>query len=531
MAVDPTRRGLIGAGLGGVVGGSAPARDGRSAGPERLFDPRDFGATGRPDGDDTPAFIAMHRAMIRMQREDDLRLDPFADRPDFVIRLAPGTYRYAWNRWTWGLRRVSVFGYGAALQCIHPGPFDMDQAPLWSNRDHYWSFGPYDRAFSGPGPAEDYGVLIESTAPGDRFVRTKGEPPRLAPSEWVLIQSLAQQLDGYPPNMRRHDRARVVSVEGRTIRLDRPLRHAHLEDAPELPDFPLAPGRARLVKIDRPDCPLAETQLFAGLTVLSNPNHARLDRTVRETVEVFNVCGVIDATLRDCRFIAFGVSQADTVAVENCRIGYTEPDKLLNRLVFERCRIRSIQQGTGVEHLVLRNCTLEETAQLLAREVDVEECDLLGASHPAGSRRAINLAGTAPTRRMRLVRNRFYGGGREGETALGGETGESFDVDGVAVRPVPGGLAVAGGSRAHRLLVELAEEGTELSVEKTGRKLRCRALRGTPEGLILLLDEPAQIAVPTRIFIPRLNRLLMTDNVFVAIGSEAPAVPRLERRD
>ncbi len=532
MAIDPSRRGVIGAGLAGLAV-SAPARAQSVETPrERVFNVRDFGATGRPDGDDTSAFLAMHREMMRIQSEHDAAFaaSPFADRPDFVVHLPPGTYRYRWNRWTWGLRRVSVFGYGAALQCMHAGPYDADQAPLLSNRDHYWSWPLYGAAYSGPGPAEDHGRLIETADPGDRFLRMKDDPPPLAVGEWVLVQSVAQQLDGYPPNMRRHDRARVVAVDGRTVHLDRALRHTHPDDAPELPAFPLAPGRARLVRIDRPDCPLAVTQVFAGLTVLSNPRHARLDPVVKETLEVFNVAGVIDASLRDCRFIALGVSQADTVTVENCRIGYTEPDKVLNRLVFDRCRIRSLQQCTGVENLVLRRCVLEETAQMLAREVDAEGCDFLGASHPAGSGRAINLVGTAPTRTMRLVRNRFFGGGRARETALGGEIWETFVIHGQDVRTDGLSLFVRGTTTAYRNVVELVEDGTVLRISGAAgndRTVRCTGLHGVADGLILDLEEGAQVSDGDTVSIPRLNRLLMRENTFSAIGTQRPDPPKL----
>ncbi len=363
--MPPTRRGVL-SGLAGLS--VAPCQ-----GEQRTFDPRRYGATGSRTGDDTAAFRAMHQAMRAAQAEDDAaRLrDPGRPGCGFVVRLAPGTYRYAWNRWTWGLRRVAVLGEGAVIQCLHLGPYDLDQAPLLSNRDHYWDWDPLGPAYGGPPPvpAERYGARIRTARPGDEAVSllSPGDAAAYHQGAWVLVQSYAQQQDGYPPNMHYFERACVTEVAGGVVRLDRPIRQLHRDDWPEDPARPAAIGRARLVPIDRPDCPLALEQRFAGLTVRSNPNHAVRDPDTRATREVLGITGTLSAEVRDCTLIALGVSQAGEVTGSS--FGHTEPDKLVDSMTLRGCRIGAVRECTGVNRLVLQGCTVAGTAQMLARDV------------------------------------------------------------------------------------------------------------------------------------------------------------------
>ena len=182
--------------------------------PSVLFDVTVYGARGDGASDDTAAFRAMHKAMCRAQREDDRAraTDPARPPIHFLIRLPPRNFRYSWNRWTWGLRRFTLSGYGASIQCMHGGPYDVDQAPLIGNREHYWTWPAEGPSYA---TREDYGLLIAEARPADMTVTVL--PPAsmrgFVPGAWVLIQSYAQQMDGYPPNMRYADRAQIVAID------------------------------------------------------------------------------------------------------------------------------------------------------------------------------------------------------------------------------------------------------------------------------------------------------------------------------
>lgn len=530
MTVGPsvTRRGTL-AGLSGLAAGSgvaepvwaaatAGAGDAEAARP-RLFDPRDFGAAGDGAGDDTAAFRAMHRAMRRAQARDDaLRAaDPARPPQEIVIRLSPGHYRYTWNRWTWGLRRVCVLGYGATIQCLHSGPYDIDQAPLISNREHYWTWSPEGPAFAQPSPllpAEDFGHRIRTARPGDDAVTLLGPDDArrllLLPGAWVLIQSYAQQQYGYPPNMRYFERVRIAGAEGARVRFDRRLRYLHRDDWPEDPARPAAIGRARIVAIDRPDCPFALFQSFAGLTVLSNPNHAVRDAVARRPREVLSIAGTLRAHVRDCALIALGVTQVGEVCVEGSTFEYTEPDKLVDRLTFRDCTIGAIRECTGVNQLIVQGCTVEDVAQMLAREVTVEACTFPEQVKPREGTRAISLEGPTPTRRLTIRDCCFLGTGNGAHPPIDGPVWTRIAIDGHALRPLGDGRIGASSGPAFDALAAVLEDGWPVTLFGADGRPHfgwCSGIRGLGAGAVFAFTLPVAPRTGDTLAVPRLLSL------------------------
>jgi hypothetical protein len=467
---------------------------------ELVFQPQDFGAKADGRADDTPAFRAMHRAIRR--RQDSARHDTGGSVPQFEIRLRPGHYRYSWNRWTWGLRHVAVIGRDAMIQCTHPGPFDLDQAPLLSNRDHYWTWDPAGPAFGPPSakPAENYGWRIRTTEPGDTSITllAAADIPVLS---WVLVQSYAQQQDGYPPNPRHFERARVMAIEGRRVRLDRPLRYLHRDDWPEDPSQPAAIGQARLVWIDRPDCPLALSQSFIGLSVVSNPNHAVRDYNIRRTREILGLSGTLRAEVEDCHLIALGVSQCGEVDITNTSLDYVEPDKVVDRLTMVDCTIGEIRECTGVNNLSLQSCTIVTSAQLLAREVSVQDCEFQAAGPAGHSPGALQLGGPVPTRRMSVTGCRFLG-----PDPITRSVWQRIALSAPGVRVLEDGthLEATPGETCAALLAVLGE-GWPVWVGATSG--RCTAIRGRGRGAVFTFDPPALLRAGPLLRIPRLLHL------------------------
>ena len=535
MTAAVGRRRLLSGAVLGTAGAAAafgadaaPKRDGGL----RAYDLRDFGARGDGAADDTPAFRRLHAELRRRQRDDDARRasDPAWPEPAHLVVIPPGLYRTMWNRWTWGVRRVTVFGYGAALQCTHPGPFDADQATFAGNRDHYWTWAPDAPTYS-VNPPQDFGRRLATARAGDTRLTLieAAEPGLFRPGAWVLVQSYAQQHHGYPPNARYFDRARALAVEGRTVELDRPLLHTHRDDWPEDPARPDAPSRARLVAIDRPDCPFALQHIFLGLTALSNPNHTDRNPDSRATKEAFGLYGVLDATVRDCTLIALGVSQAGRVSVEHCDIAYTEPDKIVDEVLFDRCVIGQLRQCTGVNRVVARDTTFLQNAQFLSREAIVERCTFPGLA--TGSRYGgIDLRGPWPTRFMRVAECRFLGDGNPDHGAFAGEVWTDVPLDGVRMAVLAHDRfgARAGTDEFNQLLCILEEDFPLRVLDHQGDwPARCIAIRGGVGRIEVSIDCQRPLHGATALRIPRLDRLVVTGCDFRNVRQTPISVPSL----
>jgi hypothetical protein len=528
--------GLSGLGAGAALGSRAAIGD-RSEFPCRLMalDIRAFGAAGDGAADDTPAFRALHKAMRRAQRIDDTARAADPNRPpiEFLVLLPPGHYLYTWNRWTWGLRRITIFGYGASIQCMHAGPYDIDQAPLIGNREHYWTWSESGPTYGGPPPVrEDYGRLIRTARPGDTAVEllSARDTADFSPGAWILIQSYAQQMDGYPPNMRYFERARVMALQNATIRLDRPILFRHKENWPEDPSLPTCTGRARIVAIDRTDCPLAIRQSFLGLTVHSNPNHAVRDAEVKATRETLTICGALEGLVRDCTLIAFGVSQVERVQVQDSSIAYTEPDKIIDQLTFDNCTIGSIQECTGVNRLTLRNCTIHTTARIFAREAVVDGCTLLGAVAAGEFGSGITIDGPNPTRRMSIINSRFFGRNDRTGLPLGGQAWARFAIDGHTVRLLGGyHLEITAGSAQFGDLVARLEEGWPVEITgRTGYRFgSCLEIQGQSQNVTLGFTLSGPMEAGDVLLVPSLASLKVKNCQFTNLRREYPGTPFL----
>jgi hypothetical protein len=528
--------GMSGLGAGAALGSRA-AISGGSESPTRStrLDIRAFGAAGDGAADDTRAFRALHKAMREAQQADDAAraADPSRPQIEFFVHLPPGCYRYTWNRWTWGVRRITVFAYGAAIQCMHAGPYDIDQAPLITNREHYWTWGEREPAYGGTPPVrEDYGRLIHTARPGDTTVEllSARDLVDFSPGAWILLQSYAQQMNGYPPNMRYFERARVLTLENATIRLDRPILFMHKEDWPEDSSLPTCTGRARIVAIDRQDCPFAVRQSFLGLTVHSNPNHAVRDAEVKVTRETLTISGALEGLVRDCTLIAFGVSQVGKVQVQDSSIAYTEPDKIIDQLTFDNCTIGSLQECTGVNCLTLRKCTIDTTARIFCREAVVDDCTLLGAVKAGEFGSGITIDGPNPTRRMSVANSRFFGRNDPTGLPLGGQVWTHFAIDGDVIGLLDGNhLRITAGSEQFGDLVARLEEDWPVEVTgRTGYRFgSCVEIRGHARSVNLGFTLSGPMEAGDVLLVPSLASLTVKNCQFTNLRRDYPGTPFL----
>jgi hypothetical protein len=363
---------------------------------QRDFSIRDYGAKGDGKADDTAAFRAIHRHLLKTQRQ--------LPQHRLIIHLPAGHYRYSWNQWLWGLRQVSVVGEGASLQCISDSPWDVAKFALTTNSDPLEG----NSVTNEPG-RPNFGYLIHAAEAGSRKVELVSpvNQNRFEVGRYVCIVSFDQQFGGYPPNCRYFEYAIVDALTGGSVTLDRPLRFTHSDRNFEDPVVPESIGRARIIPVDWPDQPLTLSQEIIGIKIVANP-HAKEDFP-----NVFQAIGFRDLRIRDCSQINLVTSLGQHCEVVNTDMDFVEPDKLVSKVEFRNCHIGRISQATGIECVKLENCQLDRTSDIQARYVQAEGCEFRGAAHPEDFA-GLSLDGFTPTRLLEVTNSVFVGkGGRD----------------------------------------------------------------------------------------------------------------------
>jgi hypothetical protein len=377
------------------------AADPADAAPRRDFNIRDYGAAGNGKADDTAAFRALHRALIRTQH----RLPQY----HLNIHLPAGHYRYRWNQWLWGLRQVSVIGEEASLQCISDSPWDVAKFVLTTNSDPLAGHNP---GSLGAVPS-NFGCLIHAVEAGSRTIELVNAADRrhFTPGRYVCVLSFDQQFGGYPPNCRYFEYAVVETLSAGGITLDRPLQFDHSDRNFEDAAVPESIGRARIVPVDWSDQPLALHQEIRGIKVLANP-HASDHFT-----NVLQAIGFCDLRISDCALINFVASVGQRCEIADSDIEFAEPDKLVSDVEFRNCRIGRISQATGIYRLRLETCRIDRTSDIQSRYVQAQGCEFRGAAYP-GDSVGLSLEGFTPTRLLDVTDSVFVGQGGQ-EVAVG----------------------------------------------------------------------------------------------------------------
>lgn len=493
----------------------------------------DFGARGDGVADDTDAFRAMHSFLLDQQRNDSDKR--------FTVILPPGHYRYRWNRWLWGLRSITVSGYGAQIQCVNDSQWNFHKYPLVTNRSPFQAMGPHDERAVPHG--RNFGFHIHSTDPGSTFVSLKNSSvgSSLRVGGYALVMSYDQQFAGYPPNCRYFDYVRVLAVDGHVVWLDRPLRYRHSDQYPELggaasrdnnPENGTAAssiGRARIVPIDRDDVPFALQQTFLGIKVLRNPNLSD------DPVQYLLAQGVYSFTARDCELISFVPSLGHDFRVENSSVVFCEPDKIVNSVSFENCRIDTLTQATGVNLLTVRSSTISTKANVQARVVSFDSCEFGGATKAGDYKCGIDLVGFAPTKSISVVNSIFFGKKNPTDTAVA-PTGTPANA--FTSVPLSSPIAIMENKTvavplADKRMIPLlrvvdigdivlvgTQDGSDVSSD--GRFGRLRDVRSDSLMAYLDIDFSRPVTAHDHLIIPRVRKLICKGNTYININSTAP---------
>ncbi len=348
--------------------------------------PEWWGARGDGITDDGPALMTMN-ASLRQGDSVAMR----------TIRLSSGkTYIYTINKWAQGLHKLSIEGNGARLQNRHPGPAALDLYPLvvTSSRGFYNSDG-----------SEDHGAIIDTTKQGETFVTVKSpvDARRFSAGSRVLITSFDRQFYGYPPNNKYFEFARVSSVEKNRVLLDRPLLYAHRDDLPELATYRFSHGKARIFNLDKdPANFIMDSFTLRGVTILDNP---AISASGKRSSNYLLIAGVEESLVEDCTLTSYVPTIGGRFVIRNSKMWSSEPDKLLEEVVFDNCTIETVLVGGGARRITVRGCSIGGKVEVYPDHLTIENSTLQGAAEPGNYK-----AGVFPkSRELVLTGNHFVG--------------------------------------------------------------------------------------------------------------------------
>ena len=310
---------------------------------------QEWGLKGDGEADNTDAFLRMREAFLG----DRDRL--------WEVEFRRGRYLTRAPHWLDGVGRVRLIGYGATLQQMSAG------YSLFSGSEPFLT-ETWSPPFTTVAIEHHPGCRIASVAAGAREVAFLERAPAVAPGAIVFIAGRAQQfqnlhltedkwqLNGWPPNLRNFEFARVLTSDGSVLMLDRPLKHTYDRGWRDYPgDYfgAYVAGSPRLYPCNRRgfDIPL--------LIEMHGFSFARAAGSVAGSGHI-GFRAALDLLLEDCTIqddlgLSCFVQMNDRVTLRRCRLDELEIDKCLRHVLIEDCDIaRLASDGAGALEIEVR---------------------------------------------------------------------------------------------------------------------------------------------------------------------------------
>lgn len=316
--------------------------------------------------------------------------------------------RYTTPKWLAEVQDATVDLTGISLRNLGAGTFgyaDMEAAL-------YLGSGPYFHDDQGTGqinPAKaQSGHLFNASSAAATFITltTAAESSNYAAGDRVMLRQLERQgAASFPPNPGFFEWAEVLTSAAGVVTFTAPLRHAYQAVAPDYTSgasYLVTNGKARILNLTRTGYTEAGTlRVIGGIGIdTGNASSAGYDGSLyisgAKHVEVtggnfksfFNNCSELNI-LKDCLF------QGET----------TEFDKMVGKVIAERCEFDNVSQGTGVEFLEMKGCKLHGTVQIRPKNITIEDCDILTTEDAS---KVMVQMDSYPKKSVVLKNNRFY---------------------------------------------------------------------------------------------------------------------------
>ncbi|MDD5674307.1 MAG: hypothetical protein PHC61_09095 [Chitinivibrionales bacterium] len=300
-----------------------------------------------------------------------------------VVFHAGKLYQYTENRWDYGIQYLTLktdsAGVRAQLQNIgNDGSSDDSYAILILGRGYFTCNTATTYHLCGFDHTNIPGYKINTNSAGTKTVTLKSaaDASKLTIGRYVMIGSFDQQGSGWPPNVRNHEYARIASISGATITLDRNLRFSHQDNYYEGGD-PNSLGLARIYAIDRSDERMNLRATVRDIQFLANTGTTR-------DVGAMVYSYTLDAGWENCSIPDLVPSMSRFVAVVGTTIGSygIDFDKDMSMAIVDSSAVPGgIFEGTSLDYLLVRKSTVTTSTYGFAPR----QLRLIGATMNGGS--------------------------------------------------------------------------------------------------------------------------------------------------
>lgn len=315
------------------------------------------GAYGLPSGSDYTAVLFAIRAQIIA----DQKAVP-DERFRAVVEFDPAVPVYGCtdNRWTYGVQflemRSAMPGTRFNYKNIRaPGTTaNMSASVLQIGRGFMTNCQPTGSFVGDANKANSYRIATAQKGEMQVTLQSAADAAAIMPfiGRYIMIGSYDQQGEGFPANLRYFDYARVKSVSGTTVNLDRRLRYTHKANLWENPATDNSMGPAQIKIIDRDDQRLTLRARVVDCNFMENTALPRQDLYVYAFDAEFVNCDIRRYIPSQCRYHRF----------VNCSVDSAEFDKMICMVAMKGvacdASFGGMCQGTGMEFLLYDRCNI-----------------------------------------------------------------------------------------------------------------------------------------------------------------------------
>jgi hypothetical protein len=327
-----------------------------------------------------------------------------------MVKFTNGTYHYQTPFFFMGVRNFEADGGNAAwINTANYVTHMMEAVALSINPDYFWNCGQGVGDEISGRTAEEEPNLIQSVNAGSTNVTliTATSTNKFASNSWALVYGWTGIDLGYPPRPMFFEWQRIQGfTAGGVVNFQTPLKNRY--DSRWWGMMGATKGApAAILPLNRAKFNVAERVVlrnfrFQGWQAGNLYPDTGNDHVGHGVLFAFAVNNLL---VENCEMGNLSPTMSQNMVIRHCKIGFTEPDALIENLLFDDCDIEYVAGLSGIKNVKFKSCRLLNSFGCEARNAVLEDCDVY--CHP-GNTYQLNTSGGAPVNSFKTKDCRFW---------------------------------------------------------------------------------------------------------------------------